>query len=206
MGIHVDKIHKMKEDISKNDILEYSNLHKFSIILLGNSGIGKSWFRHKLIFNKLPETKGHTIGSDFSVLRKKIHATEMLIQIFDLSGKDEFIDERIKHHDSADVAVLMFSIDDTKSFEDIPIWLDELTENNNHKIIPMVIVGTKADSVNSRVVTKNEVSELVHEISSWSNQYIPYVEVSSVDSTGLSDFLENLFKLTTTEDNDKITL
>jgi small GTP-binding protein len=126
----------------------------FKIIMIGNSGVGKTCLAIRAGTGNFKTSTTPTIG--FEILNLDIKYVNKIIrlQIWDTCGQETYKSLISKFYKQAKLCLLVFSIDDRKSFSDLDSWYNELKENGD-KDVKIALVGNKSDLEN-REVTKEE--------------------------------------------------
>ncbi|MHA1222866.1 MAG: GTP-binding protein [Candidatus Heimdallarchaeaceae archaeon] len=167
----------------------------FKITLLGEGAVGKTSLRRRYLGESFKEGYMMTIGADFAVKKMAIGQTEYTLQIWDLAGQQRFSAVREVYYRGTAGALLVFDISRPETYEILPNWLHELIRNNKNRIVPLVLIGNKADlrETSPYTVPKNYAQEYADQLSEWSGFYVPYMETSA--KTGLN--VEKVFTLLT---------
>ena len=166
-----------------------NNMYVFKVILVGDSGVGKSSIiRYLNSGTKItPSTNSNvpTIGIDFIIKNIKKTDYSVKLQIWDTSGQERFKCITNAYYRGANTCIFVFSMEDRHTFENIPKWYDEYKYNNGQG--NFILVGSKHDL--EREVTPDEIKDLC-------NRYnFIYTETSSVSGLGINE----LFNLITTK-------
>ena len=118
------------------------------LILCGDGGVGKTAIRERYLGRGFSASYLQTIGADFSTMEQTIEANGPKIvqyQIWDLAGQSEFQAVRETYYEGCFGALMVFDITRLSSFENIPKWIDELTNHSGRGMVPIVILGNKTD-------------------------------------------------------------
>jgi Ras-related protein Rab-11A len=134
------------------------------------------------------QSYGMTIGADFAVYKMD----DYTLHIWDLAGQIRFSQILKSYYIGAVGSLLVFDITKKESFQNLSAWIEELVQNNNNKIIPMVVVGNKSDLRNStpNAINIYDIQRYVKKLSEWTNFEVPYIETSAL--SGLN--VENTFR------------
>jgi len=156
------------------------------VIILGDSGVGKTCLMHQYVHNQFSKQYRATIGADF--LTKEISVDDKLVtlQIWDTSGLERFQSLGVAFYRGADSCLLVYDITDKKSFEALESWMDEFLNQAappNPDQFPFVIVGNKSDLAE----TKRKVSDTTARLWSSSKNEIPYFETSAKNAINVDD-------------------
>jgi small GTP-binding protein len=84
-----------------------------------------------------------TIGVDFEILPYFLHDQEIVLQLFDLGGQQRFQFMHRSYIKGAKVAIVLYDLTRSQSFENLPQWFDILLSENPE--IPIILAGTKKD-------------------------------------------------------------
>jgi small GTP-binding protein len=158
----------------------------FKISLLGEGAVGKTSLRRIYLGESFKEGYMMTIGADFAVKKMALNQVEYTLQIWDLAGQQRFSAVREVYYRGTAGALLIFDISRPETYEVLPNWLHELVRNNKNRIVPIVLIGNKADLRESTPysVPMEYAQEYADQLSEWSGFYVPYLETSA--KTGLN--------------------
>ena len=153
-----------------DDFSEYEI--NFKIIVIGSKFVGKTCITNqatKHIF--LDNAYEPTIGMEIYNLFVKIDNKIIKLQIWDTCGQEIYRSLISNYYRSSSLAIIVYSIDNKETFQDLDLWIKELKLNNSPDS-KVVLVGNKLDLEENRVVTKKEAEDfateqgfLFHEVS-----------------------------------------
>jgi len=172
--------------------LEYDLL--FKILIIGDSGVGKSCLLLKFTDRYFNDSYISTIGVDFKIQTIQLDNKIIKLQIWDTAGQDRFKTITTSYYRGSHGIVIVYDITDKESFLNVRNWLEEVHKyaSDNVKIL---LVGNKCDLEKDRQVSIQEGQELANKLN------IPFIEASAKDSTNV----QQLFvKLTTILKEDKL--
>uniref|UniRef100_A0A8C2ZRK4 RAB7a, member RAS oncogene family n=1 Tax=Cyclopterus lumpus TaxID=8103 RepID=A0A8C2ZRK4_CYCLU len=112
------------------------------VIILGDSGVGKTSLMNQYVNKKFSNQYKATIGADF--LTKEVMVDDRLVtmQIWDTAGQERFQSLGVAFYRGADCCVLVFDVTAPNTFKTLDSWRDEfLIQANSHDLF---IVGTQA--------------------------------------------------------------
>ena len=130
--------------------------YTFKIIILGDCNIGKSCLLNKYINNQIENKYSTTIGVDFGVKHININDSNIKLQIWDTAGQESFRSITRSFYRLSAGIILMYSINNRKSFENLSSWLNDINKELNYRNIPIFLIGNKCDLNNEREVTIQE--------------------------------------------------
>lgn len=162
------------------------------VIILGDSGVGKTSLMNKFVNDKFSKQYKATIGADF--LTKEILIDDKLVtmQIWDTAGQERFQSLGVAFYRGADSCVLVYDITDQKSFNSLELWMDEFIAQaapRNPKEFPFVCLGNKSDLAK----TKRQVAfQRAKEWCEKDNRNIPFFETSAKDNTNVEQAFQTV--------------
>ena len=132
--------------------MEYDYL--FKLLIIGDSGVGKSSILMQYIDSIYADNYISTIGVDFKIKTIEFNGKQIKLQIWDTAGQERFRTIISSYYRGAHGVILVYDITDLISFTNLDYWLNEITTHSNTNISKLII-GNKCDSQN-RNVTKEE--------------------------------------------------
>ena len=133
---------------------------EIKVVLLGNTGVGKSCIVSRFVKNTFDSNMPSTLGGMF--LSKMICLgpnCELQFNIWDTAGQEKYRSMASMYYKDADIAILVYSIDNRKSFESVNFWINELKAKAPNKIM-LYIVSNKSDKIKDEVVKFDEGKRL----------------------------------------------
>ncbi|KAK2076453.1 hypothetical protein QBZ16_000978 [Prototheca wickerhamii] len=128
------------------------------VIILGDSGVGKTSLMHQYVNKKFSSQYKATIGADF--LTKEVQVDDKLI--WDTAGQERFQSLGVAFYRGADCCVLVYDVTSSKSFEDLENWRDEFliqASPSDPENFPFVVLGNKIDAAEGRQVTEKRAKQ-----------------------------------------------
>lgn len=123
------------------------------IIVIGDSGVGKSSLIEAFNFKKVSRSAKPTIGAEFTKKKLKLadSGQEVNLQIWDTAGQERFQSLCTSFYRGSDVCVLVFDISVAESYDNLEKWRQAFvqTTGDDQRQIPIVLVGNKIDQVNT---------------------------------------------------------
>jgi Ras-related protein Rab-1A len=157
----------------------------FKVLLIGNSGVGKSSLFLRFVDDIWEDNFVPTIGVDFKIKTLIIEEKKIKLQIWDTAGQDRFRTIVSSYYRGAHGILLIFDLTDIESFKSLNNWLIEIERNANKNVIK-VLIGNKCDLTEERKVSVQEVNEFA-EING-----MKYVETSAKDNINVIDAFSTL--------------
>merc|ERR1711934_268837 len=130
---------------------EYDYL--FKVVLIGDSGVGKSNLLMRFTRDEFKADSKSTIGVEFATQTIHVDKKTIKAQIWDTAGQERYRAITSAYYRGAVGALLVYDITKASTFESVKtMWLDELKQNADDHIIIM-LVGNKKDLGHLRDVT-----------------------------------------------------
>ena len=172
-----------KQKLSKAKQFDYT----FKIVMIGDSGVGKSCILLRFADDKFNENFYATIGVDFRFKHISIDGKNVKLQIWDTAGQERFKTITSAYYRGADGIIIVYDITDRSSFAHIKDWLDDVskyTDDDPFKII----IGNKCDLESNRQVTTNDIKSM------FETTGIEVVEASAKKSIKINEIMEIITK------------
>jgi Ras-related protein Rab-2A len=142
------------EIVNLSDDYQYYDL-SFKIIVIGNSGVGKTCITNQATKLKFDDCYKATVGMEFYSLSVKLNKILIKLQIWDTCGQETYRSLITNFYRSSSLGVMVYAIDDLKSFNDLDFWMKEIKVNNSPDT-KLILVGNKLDKNNDRKVKFEE--------------------------------------------------
>ncbi|KAL1831347.1 hypothetical protein DCAR_0101311 [Daucus carota subsp. sativus] len=157
------------------------------VIVLGDSGVGKTSLMNKYVYNKFSQQYKATIGADFVTKELQIDDKLVTLQIWDTAGQERFHSLGVSFYRGADCCILVYDVNIHKTFETLQTWHQDFLRQAdpiNPELFPFVLLGNKVDvdGGNSRAVSEKVARD-------WcaSRGNIPYFETSAKEGYNVDD-------------------
>jgi small GTP-binding protein len=162
--------------------------HIVKVLMIGDSGVGKTNILLKFVNDKFSTSYITTIGIDFKTKNLKIDDKILKLQIWDTAGQERFRSITCSYFTGADMIILVYDVCDEKSFENVEYWIETI-KSCNLKLQNCILVGNKIDRKESRIVSFEMASNLA-------NLYkINYVESSAKMNINISQIFEKICEM-----------
>lgn len=125
------------------------------MILVGESGVGKTNLLSRFAFDEFNSESRATIGVEFSTRNITVENTVIKAQVWDTAGQEKFRAVTNAYYHGSIGALIVYAVNDRNSFDRVEKWLDEVKKNADPDALVMVI-GNKSDLDEARVVTTAE--------------------------------------------------
>ena len=173
----------MKIEILDNKIGDKYDIN-FKIIVIGNSGVGKSCLTLKATQGIFKEEFSSTLGFQFFSFHVKINDKIIKLQIWDTCGQEIYRSLITNFYRSSALALICYSVNDVKSFEEIEIWLKQVKMNSDPDC-KVFLIANKID-VPDRVVTSEQGIECKKD-----HDFECYMETSAKTGVNVKELFVN---------------
>ena len=140
-------------EILPDDFLQYDL--SFKLIVIGDSGVGKSCLTNRATTNLFEDTYSATVGFEFVSFNVKINEKVIKLQIWDTCGQELYRSLITNFYRNSSLAIIVYAINSKDSFENIEMWLRELRTHSNPDA-KVFLIGNKIDLENERKITREQ--------------------------------------------------
>jgi len=167
--------------MSKDD--EYDYL--FKVVLIGDSGVGKSNLLSRFTRNEFNLESKSTIGVEFATRSIQVDNKTIKAQIWDTAGQERYRAITSAYYRGAVGALLVYDIAKHVTYENVNRWLKELRDHADSNIVIM-LVGNKSDLRHLRAVPTEEAKQFAAENS------LSFIETSALDASNVELAFQNI--------------
>ena len=152
----------------------------FKIVLVGDSGVGKTNLLTRFSKNEFNLESRTTIGVEFATRTITTESGDVIkAQIWDTAGQDRYRAIASSYYRGAMGALLVYDITKLKSFENIEKWLQELRDNGQPNMA-LMLIGNKTDLAKMREVKTEDAATYAEK------EQMAILETSALDSTNVN--------------------
>ncbi|OMJ74618.1 hypothetical protein SteCoe_26439 [Stentor coeruleus] len=160
---------------------EYDYL--FKIVLIGDSGVGKSNILSRFTRKEFNLESKTTIGVEFAQKSLDLEGKVIRAQIWDTAGQERYRAITSAYYRGAVGALLVYDISKSTSFENVDKWLKELKDHADSQTVVM-LTGNKADLKHLRAISTEEAATYAQK------HNLAFIETSALDGTGVDKAFE----------------
>jgi len=135
----------------------------FKLVLIGDSGVGKSCLLLRFADDAFTESYISTIGVDFRFRTVKIDKKIVKLQIWDTAGQERFRTITSAYYRGADGIIMVYDVTSMDSFDHVNDWLKEVNRYASEGTCKL-LVGNKSDRTIDKVVTTEQAKEFADEL------------------------------------------
>ncbi|KAJ7985575.1 hypothetical protein DPEC_G00353500 [Dallia pectoralis] len=155
---------------------EYDYL--FKVVLIGDSGVGKSNLLSRFTRNEFSLESKSTIGVEFATRSIQVEGKTVKAQIWDTAGQERYRAITSAYYRGAVGALLVYDIAKHLTYENAERWLKELQDHADSNIVIM-LVGNKSDLRHLRAVPTDEAKAFAEK------HGLSFLETSALDSSNV---------------------
>lgn len=175
----------------------------FKILVIGDSGVGKSCLLLRFVDDTFTESYMSTIGVDFKIYTLTIDGKVCKLQIWDTAGQERFATITSSYYRGAHGIIMVYDTTDMLTFANIKRWNDEIDKRASENTVKLLI-GNKCDLRSLRKVDMQTVQEYASALN------IAFLETSAKNSDNVKHAFEVVTRkmlsvrlLAATNENDK---
>ena len=177
------------EDIIIEEVVspETKEDFKIKIVVVGDSGVGKTNLIKRFITNEFSENFKATIGVEFMSKTYRINKHLFKIEIWDTAGQERYKSITAVYYKGAKGALVVYDTTDQNTFDNIDKWMLEIKDKTS-KDIKLMIIGNKIDLKDEREVKNEDALKKADTLG------IPLMETSALDATNVKEAFNDLIK------------
>ena len=126
------------------------------VILLGESGVGKTCIINRYINNVYNNLTPSTLGTAFSVKEIKKGNIKYNVNVWDTTGQEKYHSVTNLFINGSNIVILVYSITSESSFKGLEYWYDSLKEKLEGENYILAIIGSKCDLAEEEVVPEED--------------------------------------------------
>nr|XP_057903237.1 ras-related protein Rab-25-like [Doryrhamphus excisus]XP_057903238.1 ras-related protein Rab-25-like [Doryrhamphus excisus] len=150
----------------------------FKVVLIGESGVGKSNLLTRFTKNEFNHDSRTTIGVEFSTRTVQLDNCTIKMQVWDTAGLERYRAITSAYYRGAVGALLVYDITKHVTYESAERWLKELYDHADPHMVVM-LVGNKNDLEEMRTVPAEEAKAFAEK------KGLMFMETSALDSTNV---------------------
>nr|CAH8848228.1 unnamed protein product [Trichobilharzia regenti] len=129
----------------------------FKVIMVGDSGVGKSSFSYRFCDGVFYPHLRATLGVDFRTKNIRMNNSVYTIQLWDTAGQETYRCIIRSYFRKIDGVILMYAVDQPETFANVKYWMETIRECVSDVQVPILLVGNKIDLRNTK--SKDDVQQ-----------------------------------------------
>ena len=166
-----------------DDLDNYEQLYK--IIIIGDSGVGKSNILGRYLNKEFKHDTKSTVGVEFGSKQLKIEGVNIKLQIWDTAGEERYRAITSAYYKGSKGCFIVYDITSEVSFENVEKWYEEIRKSAEKEIF-VILVGNKCDLENERKVSIEMGQNKAK------NFNCPFFETSALNNTNIVNVFQNI--------------
>jgi len=150
----------------------------FKLLLIGDSGVGKTSVLFRFSDDAFNSTFISTIGIDFKIRTIELGDKKIKLQIWDTAGQERFRTITTAYYRGAMGILLVYDITNEKSFENIKTWIKNIEQHASADVEKMIL-GNKCDMEDKRKISTAQGEQLAKEYN------VKFMETSAMNRTNV---------------------
>jgi len=163
------------------------------LVIIGDSGVGKSNFLFKFIEGQFSPAHVATIGFDYKskIVTLPKSKKKVKLQIWDTAGQEKYMAINKNLFQRVQGIILMYDLTKRETFDRLNIWLNIIKQMTND--IPIILVANKLDEENNtekgRIVDYDEGEAFAKK-----NEF-PFLEASAFNGTNVENAFNTISEI-----------
>ena len=159
---------------------------RIKMVLLGDSGVGKSCLVLRFVRGQFDPSSKVTVGAAFMSHPVALpDSSTVKFEIWDTAGQERYASLAPLYYRGASAAAIVYDITNKESFAKAKHWVKELQKNASQEIV-IVLVGNKSDLEQDRDVPAEEAKAYAEE------NGMEHVEASAKTAHNVSEIFESI--------------
>ncbi|KNC46646.1 Rab18/RabC-family small GTPase [Thecamonas trahens ATCC 50062] len=160
--------------------------HLLKLLLVGDTGVGKSCLVLQFCDGEFPEDMSSTIGVDFKVAMMETETARVKLTIWDTAGQERFRTLTKSYYRGATGVILVYDVTRKETFDGLEQWLAEVDAHSTNADVVKMLVANKIDLDAERQVSRDQGAAFARA------HAMLYIETSARTSEGVRDAFSEL--------------
>jgi Ras-related protein Rab-11A len=161
--------------------------HVIKVILIGDSGVGKTNIISRLCKDEFLVESKSTVGVEFASKLIELENKKVIkMQLWDTAGQERYKAITNTYYYRSQGALVVFDITKLSSFKSVDKWVNQLREHAGPDVT-LVLVGNKSDLKTLRAVSMEEALETASNLGN-----MEYIETSALQNSHINDAFTSL--------------
>jgi len=158
--------------------------HLFKLLIIGDSGVGKSALLLRFADNVFSTSYITTIGVDFKIRTLVVDGEKVKLQIWDTAGQERFRTITSTYYRGTHGVIIVYDVTNGESFANVKRWLHEIEQNCD--VVNKVLVGNKNDDPSRKVVLTTDAQRFADQMQ------IKLFETSAKDNINVEEMFMSI--------------
>lgn len=168
----------------------------YKIIIIGDSGVGKSNILSMYLRNEFKQDSKSTVGVEFGAKKLTINNTTIKAQIWDTAGQERYRSITSTYYKGSKGCFIVYDITQNSTFESVDRWYNEMKKTADPNI-SIILVGNKCDLDSQRQVSKEAGEEKAKTLNMpfFETSALANIQIEKVFNSMIEDIHEKYSKL-----------
>lgn len=167
--------------------MNYEYDYLFKVLIIGDSGVGKSALLLRFTEDTFSDYYISTIGVDFKIRTIEQDGKYIKLQIWDTAGQERFRTITSSYYRGAHGIMIVYDVTDPESFTNIKQWLTEISRYGSENVTKLLI-GNKCDQETKRIISTQSGKELAESLN------IDFIETSAKTAANIDEAFYQMTK------------
>ncbi|XP_023227490.1 ras-related protein Rab-35-like isoform X2 [Centruroides sculpturatus] len=161
--------------------------HLFKLLIIGDSGVGKSSLLLRFADNTFSGNYITTIGVDFKIRTVQIDGERVKLQIWDTAGQERFRTITSTYYRGTHGVIVVYDVCNGESFANVKRWLHEIEQNCD--VVNRILVGNKNDDPDRKVVLTEDAQRFADQMG------IQLFETSAKENINVEEMFNSITRM-----------
>ncbi|CAG2102788.1 unnamed protein product [Medioppia subpectinata] len=161
--------------------------HLFKLLIIGDSGVGKSSLLLRFADNTFSGSYITTIGVDFKIRTIEVDNEKVKLQIWDTAGQERFRTITSTYYRGTHGVIVVYDVTNGDTFANVKRWLHEIDQNCD--VVNRILVGNKNDDPNRKVVVTEDAQRFADQMG------IQLFETSAKENINVEDMFNAITRM-----------
>ena len=159
----------------------------FKIVIIGDSGVGKTNLIGRYLKNEYKEDSKATVGVEFGEKKYEINGLKIKAQIWDTAGQERYRAITSMYYKGAKGGLIVFDLSSKSTFQNVEKWFNEIKKTAD-PTINLILIGNKSDLKDKRQISTEEGENKAKEMN------VPYLETSALNADNVDKAFDLLIQ------------
>jgi small GTP-binding protein len=156
------------------------------VVFAGNTKVGKTSIIARLTTNSFFGEIQSTIGAAFERYQVSTSGGDVMLQLWDTAGQEQYRAFTPLYFRSANVAILVFDVTSQESFDEVSFWHQTVKDTVQGNLL-IFLVGNKSDLRDERVIDFDLASQFAEV-----KGILSYTETSAKTGEGITELFTKI--------------
>ncbi|XP_015915552.1 ras-related protein Rab-35 [Parasteatoda tepidariorum] len=161
--------------------------HLFKLLIIGDSGVGKSSLLLRFADNTFSGNYITTIGVDFKIRTLDLDGERVKLQIWDTAGQERFRTITSTYYRGTHGVIVVYDVTNGESFANVKRWIHEIEQNCD--MVNRILVGNKNDDPERKIVVTEDAQRFAEQMN------IKLFETSAKENINVEEMFNEITRM-----------